>query len=530
MKELNRREFFGLSAAGLVLTGCRPTLHADILISDVSVIDVATGQVIDGQDVLIEGEVIRQVFSHGDRRVQADSIIVGEGRYVMPGLWDMHVHVRSYDPEDILPMFVAYGVTGIRDLGLTSLSSIKQAQAQISEGSMVGPRIISSGVIVEGAEPRFRSSLSVSSREDIARQLDPVVEQGVGVIKLFQNVPGEVFQDVVAYAEEKGLKTAGHIPDEWDQIQAANSGLGSIEYMWGIKNTLAYEDDRLDPVEVSRLADALLAQNTFQTPTLINFSSKLDRESEEFTNRPGVEYSPAYHRVWWDVIRAAGLEPEVEESMRAARPFETAVVRELARLGVKFLAGTDTPNPYLPVGLSLHEELALLVEAGLSPAEALRTATLYPAEYFGRTADLGAVARGYLADLVVLDRNPLEDVRNTTAVYAVVSNGRFFSPAALAEIRSEQLRRAVNFLPTDLDQVVYMEIRRNGVDGARLRFPDPLNDSSIVAKAEHLIRLSESLVRVGERDEARRVLEWNLELFPEDENTRIRLAALPDGN
>lgn len=248
-------------AAVAVLAGCRPSMRADILLSDVSVVDVRAGVVLPHRDVVIQGDTITRVLPHGSRSVAARALVDGRGRYVMPGLWDMHAHIRSYDAADILPMFILHGVTGIRDLGLTRFASIQQWRREIANGSMVGPRIISSGVIIEGAEPVFPSSPSITSSSEIAPKLDTLVGQGIGVVKLFHNLPGPVFTDLIAYARGKGLPTAGHIPEDWDEIEAARSGLGSIEHFWGLDRTLSFREGRLDSAEVIRLAEALTANH-----------------------------------------------------------------------------------------------------------------------------------------------------------------------------------------------------------------------------------------------------------------------------
>jgi amidohydrolase family protein len=525
-------------ALATALAGCRPTVHADLLLSNVDVIDVRAGQLIRGRDVLVDGNHISHIFPHDSERVIAPAILDGHERYVMPGLWDMHAHIRTYEPSDVLPMFIANGVTGIRDLGLTSFPAIQQWQRDINEGSLVGPRIISSGVIIEGRRPVFPSSISIGSSKEIAPKLDSLVARGIAIIKIFDDVPGPVFKDIVAYARQKGLPSAGHIPDEWDQIQAANSGLRSIEHFWGLEKTLSYKDRRLDARELDRLAEVLRSDSTFECPTLINGSYTLvleslpqhpELEQKLFMTDSALTYSPAYFRAWWDRIRktqSATLTAQDYSDMRTRGPFAQAAARELSARGVRFLAGTDTPNPYLPAGESLHEELVQLAHAGIGPAEVLRTATLYPAEFFGRTADLGLVAVGHLADLLVLDRNPLTNIANTTSIHAVIANGRLFSTQDIAGLKRAQLQHVSQHVATDLDQVIYMEVRRNGIAGARRKFSNPLRDSTIVAKPQHLVRLSGLLAQAGERDQARQALEWNLELFPGDTATLARLAAL----
>src|SRR3954468_11049982 len=136
-------------AAMIVLVGCRPTTRADVMLSNVNVIDVEAGQIVRGRDVLIERNTIRHIFPHGTQSVDAAKVVDGSDRYVIPGLWDMHAHIRSYNAADVLPMFIVHGVTGIRDLGLTNFSSIQHWKRDIHDGALVGPRIISSGVIIE---------------------------------------------------------------------------------------------------------------------------------------------------------------------------------------------------------------------------------------------------------------------------------------------------------------------------------------------------------------------------------------------
>jgi hypothetical protein len=509
-----------------------------VLLSGVHVIDLSTESVIRSQDVLISGNAITHVIPHGSQPVQADRVVTYREGYVIPGLWDMHVHVRSYEPEDVLPMFVAEGVTGIRDLGLTSFLSIQESRAAINAGALVGPRIISSGVIIEGPNPRFASSLVISSVAEVPSKVDSLASQGVEIIKLFENLPPDVFREIVTYATKKGLLTAGHIPTAWNEVEAANTGLGSIEHFMGLGKTVTFRNDQLDKEQLDQLAAALTARNTFECPTLINgsFVENLERVATEpslekviFKENPSLTYSPRYFLAWWDSLRetqSAMLKQADYEASRASSGLRQQALRELSKRGVKFLAGTDTPNPYLAAGISLHDELDIFVKAGLTAAEALRTAIVYPAQYFRRTKDLGAVAPGYLADLLVLSRNPLADISATRSIEAVVANGRLFSKQDIAEIKASQLSRISRYSTTDLDQAIYMEVRRNGVDGAHRRFPDPLHNAHFAPKPEHLLRFSELLLRSGEAEEARKALEWNIELFPNHAETKRHLDSL----
>jgi len=191
------------------------------------------------------------------------------------------------------------------------------------------------------------------------------------------------------------------------------------------------------------------------------------------------------------------------------------------------LAGTDTPNPYLPAGLSLHSELRAFVEAGMTPAEALRTATVYPAEYFQREGQWGVVREGYDADLVLLGANPLADIANTQRVMGLITRGRYLSPEAIEDLKGAHASRLATRSAEDLDQAIYMEVRRNGVEGARRLYPDPLQESALAVEPSHLLRLSQVLLEAGVLDQAKQALEWNLELFPHDSATAAALSASP---
>lgn len=500
----------------LLVGACSLGAPADILLENVNVVDVRRGALLPGQDVLISDGLISAVVPHRSQPVRAATVVALEGAYLIPGLWDMHAHIRSYEGQDILPMFVAYGVTGIRDLGLTDFGLIRRWRDEIERGALPGPRIVSSGVIVEGAAPRFRSSVSVTAVDQIAPTLDPLVAEGIEIIKLFESVPEPVFRELVSYARERGLQSAGHIPSAWDQVEAAETGLGSIEHYFGIWNSADVEQLASDTAALDRLASALVAADTFQCPTLVN--NPLTAE-ELFGSEAWLAHTPAYHRAWWERLRenrAAAMTPADRQALQAWASRSRVITGELARRGVKFLAGTDTPNPYLPAGISLHAELEALVDAGMTPAEALRTATVNPAEYFDREGEWGLVAPGYEADLVLLYLNPLDDIANTRAIAGVIARGRYMSTEALQELKDAHAHRLAIASPRDLDQAVYMEVRRSGTEGARQLYPDPLNDSNLVVESYHLVRFSEVLMDAGLMDEARKVLEWNAELFPDD--------------
>jgi len=220
-----------------LFSSCKKTEIGDLIISNTHIIDVEKGIVLDNQDLIINDDKIKSIIPHGTVHLQAKETLDGTGKYIIPGLWDMHAHIRSYSHNDNLPMFIYYGVTGIRDLGITNYELIKYWKNKIKKGEIIGPNIISSGVIIEGASARFPSSVVINEMEDVIPIIDSLIAEKIEVVKLFQNIPSDVFKEIIRYSKEKSIVTSGHIPADMNQISAAEAGLGSIEHLFGIGNS-----------------------------------------------------------------------------------------------------------------------------------------------------------------------------------------------------------------------------------------------------------------------------------------------------
>jgi hypothetical protein len=521
--------------------------HAQIVLSDINVVDVKKGEVQFNKDVVITNNKITAIRPHSPSANEAKGTIRSHGKYLLPGLWDMHTHIRSYTAQDNLPMFIANGITGIRDLGITNHELIKQWKQQINAHELIGPRVVSSAVIIEGASPRFPSSLSISRADQVKPEIDKLVAQGAEIIKLFQNIPADVFTQIVNYAHEKGLKTSGHTPTGWSQIQAADIKLDSIEHLFGISNTFqAYDTYKFSEAEMDRLAHVLKQNNTFQSPTIVGYKYReklyrvaLDptKNDATFEHAEEYKYTPAYFKAWWKGIKDRALTnidiSEFENQQKQFK-FHQTILTELSQHGVKMLAGTDTPNPYLVLGSSLHDELLLYVESGMSTLEALRSATLYPGEYFGKEALIGQVKVGSYADLVILNHNPLDDIRHTRSIDKVITNGHIYNHKDLSKIKERQLVLLANLSPRDFDQYIYMDVRRNGLKAVQEKYPmlnKPIKGGGVATQdydvnPEHLLRLSKSLDSGLQKKQAKLALEWNSLMFPNHQATQDALKAL----
>ena len=378
----------------------------------------------------------------------------GSGKYLIPGLWDMHVHQVFGDwlPRDekvVLPLFVANGVTGVRDMG-GDLDVLKEWRAATAAGNLLGPRMIIAGPMLDGPVPRFPSSAPVANAADGRKVVDDLKARGVDFIKIQSLIPRDGYFAAADEAKKLGIVFVGHVPDAVRASEASNAGQKSIEHFTGIFEGCTTIEDQLlkgpkslginvknfDPAHARTLI-ALMAKNqTWQVPTLVWERGQWLVDDIDKSRDPLTKYAPASWKdhTWPmfvdDIMKTMDTDP-----LPVRKKFvqmELDMTLAMFRAGVPFMAGTDTAaGVHVFPGFSLHEELALFVKAGLTPMQALQTATLNPARFMNRVADMGTVEQGKLADLVLLDANPLDDIDNTRKIRAVILAGRYFDRPAL---------------------------------------------------------------------------------------------------
>ena len=467
-----------LSAA--LCTACGPPpreFASGTAIENVAVVDVAAGSVAEGRTVVVQGRRIAAVASPEDLAL-GDGVerIDGGGGYLIPGLWDMHVHELSTGFDPALPLYIANGVTGMRDMW-GAVDEAREAQEAIAAGERVGPRSIVAGNITDGANAWWPGSVIADTPERGRFVVDSLVDAGAGFIKVYSALEADAFAAIAGQAAARGVDVAGHVPFTVAAGDASDAGMRSMTHMFGIVEGCSSNDAEVratrgewmalraeggefpnpffDPGLYGKILDAaddrlcgelmgrLAANGTWLTPTLTVLSSmaSLDRLREQ--DDPRLAYMPGLIVQGWK-MRLPGTEPDTPENIEVRERFfdrQLAVTGMAAAAGVRILAGTDTPNPFVYPGFSLHDELELFVRAGLSPRDALATATTAPAEFLGATDSLGAVAEGRLADLVLLEANPLEDIGNTRRIVSVVADGRLFARPELDALLDE-VRRA----------------------------------------------------------------------------------------
>jgi imidazolonepropionase-like amidohydrolase len=427
-----------------------------LIVDDVTVIDATGAPAKPHQTVIVRGGKIEAIDNSGMGfgGKLPGTHVDGTGKFLIPGLWDMHVHMVFGDwfprgKEVTLPLFIASGITGVRDMG-GELEVLQQWRKEIAAGTLIGPRIVMSGPMLDGPKPRFPSSIAVKTPEDGRWAVDDLKRRGADFIKLQSLIPRDAVFAIADEAKKQGIPLVGHVPDAVRASEASNARQKSFEHLIGIfEGSSPLEDEFIQGAKTEKqfLAtyDAkrahalfvLLAKNqTWQCPTLVWERGGNLIDQTDFAHDTRAKYVPAY----WKDVTWKRFTDEVEhdfntDDLATRKAFvekELEVVNAMHRTGIPFLAGTDTPpGVYIFPGFSLHEELQRFVAAGFTPMEALQTATLNPAKFLGMEDRLGTIEKGKVADLVLLDANPLDDIRNTQKIAAVIVNGRYLSRAKL---------------------------------------------------------------------------------------------------
>ena len=409
--------------------------------------------------VVIVGNRIAALGPDGQIQIPSNARVVNaQGYFLIPGLWDMHTHAfmrkNKILPLLTLHLYVAHGVTGIRDMGdqgvpddfglFPYVQDFEWRQA-VTAGVAVGPRLVLAGVIVDGPETLRDGWASIHDVRGGREQVRHLSSLNADLIKVYDRMPRDAYFAIVDEARELGLTVAGHVPHAISSAEASDAGQRSIEHLTGVLVSSSTEEERLRVAVKERgvrrniqalvdtyseemasdLFERFVENSTFHVPTLVR--GTLDQMS--MTDPRVVKYfSPALREEYGRrFVDRHPRDPREDPNAQLSFEMEQRLVREMHRAGVKMLAGTDTPF----FGSGLHDELGELVRAGLEPMAAIQAATRNAADYLGRLDTMGTLEVGKVADMVLLEDNPLVDIRNTMKIAAVVSNGRFFDREAL---------------------------------------------------------------------------------------------------
>ncbi len=458
--------------AGVAHGQARPTAPA-IALTRVTLIDPASDTVVREATVVVDGE---RIVAVGPRRAvsipRGATVIDATGKYAIPGLWDMHAHTAQPLAPGVgleanagyfLPLFVAYGVTGVRDMA-GDLATLRRWRADIARGHRVGPRLLITGEKLGKGPVVAGAPFPIRRPRDVERSVRALKDSGASFVKVHDIRP-ELFGLLTREAWRAGLPVAGHVETHHSVRTLALAGLRSIEHLDGVllaahgdedalRRTLA-QAERATPWHRFLVKLGVREPIAYPAATLVAGSRSARADSlYDLFRQTGTWHCPTlrllgalYHQTDANLrlapdsllVRAvpeprngfANTPFEATHPLSAVYPKLQAVVRAMSTRGVGLLAGTDTPGLFAVPGRSLHEELGLLVAAGITPRAALRAATTGPADFLEARDSLGTIRPGAYADLVLLDADPLMDIAHTQRIRSVFVRGRYLDRATL---------------------------------------------------------------------------------------------------
>jgi hypothetical protein len=448
----------------------------DLALTHVTVISPGDPDPQSDMTILIRGRDIVLVAKTSSTELPSSAkVIDARGKFVIPGLWDMHMHFR--DPIRDLKLDIANGVLGVRNMGGPA-KEVLPLRDSIASDRVLGPRMFASGPIVDGpdswSDPRF--TVSVKTADEARAAVLSLKEQGVDFVKVYDGLSRESYFAIAGETQGLGLPFAGHLPAPISVREASEAGQRSLEHGMALaggstseaqhikqrldqsvfKEALSTKNFALIPAKLAKdetemldhfsqdRADEtykLLARNnTFITPTLVTeraltFVDDLNQKPD-----PRMQYVAPEDLNWWKPENGMLTKYRTPEYIAMRKRQYAMTLQQIPRarkLGVPLLAGTDITIPFTYPGFSLHDELGLFVEAGLTPMQALETATINPARFFGLSKTWGRIASGYTANLVLLDADPLANISNTEKINSVVVNGRLLERGQLDQLLAQ---------------------------------------------------------------------------------------------
>jgi len=431
----------------------------DLIITHANIVDIENDSVLQNKFIAITKDTIRFVGNMEEiDDYNGYEIVDASNKYVMPGLWDMHVHFRGGDTlieenKELLQLFLAYGVTTVRDAGGDIAEPVLDWRNKVTESLLDGPQIFTSGPKLDGENPAWEGSIKIKDQADIEKALDSLEQMEVDYVKMYDgSLNPEKFYGIIQEAEKRGLKTTGHMPLKADFMQAIEFGLDGIEHMYyTVKSSSPLADslaktnmgygmmelliDTYDPELAQNVFSKMQSENVSITPTLhigktLANILETDHSKDSLLNYIGTGIQRTYQGRIEGAKRAKSSGSKMREKMEK---LSVSMIKPMYESGVKILAGSDSGafNSFVYPGESLHSELEELVNAGLTPAQALETSIINGPEFFEVGEYFQSIEKGKVADLIILQKNPLEDIRNTQSIERVIKNQETYTPGDL---------------------------------------------------------------------------------------------------
>lgn len=451
--------------------------RADLAIDHVNVVDVASGRLLTDRVVLIRGDTIVAVQPATTTPPAATAIVDGRNRYLIPGLWDMHAHMRAngvpawISTNLFMPLLIANGVTGVRDMnsdcespgqGPVCIEQMRAWQDSIANGTMLGPRLLALSSFQ--LNPPWEFEMTAEQAEGALAHL---AGRNVDFLKIYTRMSPTTLRAVAEAARVHDLRLAGHVPLRVSVARASELGFWSVEHARDLlfdcfPGGVAFRDtsrsqtpttaqmramvDEHDPAMCEETFRTMIRNGTWYVPTHVTRRMDAMAHDSTFRNDPRNRFIPPMALDGWrrDADRMVASDP-TPEGRRAFADFYRAglaITGAAHRAGVGVLLGTDGGDSFVYPGSSAHDELGELVQAGLTPAEALRAATLRPAEFLGLAAEHGTVEPGRRADLVLLNADPLADIAAVRQIRAVIFRGELLDRESLDVLLAKAVETA----------------------------------------------------------------------------------------
>ncbi len=458
-----------------------PSVYAqdthDLLLIGANIIDVETGQITENGILAIDDDQISFVGNAGSRNNHMGQVEIDlSGKYIIPGLWDMHVHIEGKDLiEDnkaLFPLYVAFGVTTVRDMASDLGEQVLTWRDDISSGALFGPQIFTAGRKLEGIGSIWPDDLEISNEQELALMLDKIDNYKVDLVKITDNaLNGDLFLKSVQASHNRGYLVSAHIPYDLTISDVADAGLSSIEHASYLIRLGSDETPIVDQVKSGNITNAqaqLSYLNNFDqerantayrsladkgvavSPTLIGSKKLTYLDEETENNHPFRQYLTDLFvsKYQWRIDRMAN--DTLADKQRRIRNYELVASQlpHVQKSGMLILAGSDSApvNTFVYPAFALHEELTYFQDAGLTPLQCLQAATINGAKFLDKMDELATLSEGKNADIVVLNSNPLDDIKATQDIYAVINNGTYLDRGALDKIleTARQKRNELN--------------------------------------------------------------------------------------
>ena len=420
-----------------------PFCHAgnhDCLITNVNIVDVNTGKILKNKTIAIDNNRISAIYNEEIAGSDSTIVIDGNGKYLIPGLWDMHAHYK-WSHVDLDPLLIANGITGVREMWGNMPAFVDIPKRSQQEG-LLSPDVYLSGDLIDGNPPSFpMGCLVVTTPNEAVAAVKNQIDKKVDFIKVYSALSEECFMAIAKEAKKRNITFAGHIPNTVSIYKAIEAGMASSEHLYGFLNACSSVDTSNEAListfsekRFDSICSVLAKSSMWLCPTLTVNRAMSYLNDSIFINDKRIACLPGYVIEIWNQKMNPYTKSQIDNfanSTRVRYLFELSLIGKMNEKGVKFIAGTDFPNPYVFPGFSLHDELSLMVKGGMPTLDALKSATINPAIFMNKKADLGSIEVGKLASLVLLNKNPLENIENTKTIETVIIQGKVYNRKAL---------------------------------------------------------------------------------------------------